>query len=238
MDFRTTEAAEDLGALVRTITESVCTPERQRELDGLDERFDRTLWQKLIEADVLSAAAPEAIGGGGFGVLEQTAVLVALGRQLAAVPYLESAVLAAGALAKFGSDALQQQWAAPAIKGEKILTVALDGEMGEGPVQAARTGDGYRLTGTRTQVGYGPVADAFLVPAETDSGTAIFLVSSGDSAVKVRSLSTTGRGSVGLLELNETQVDADRVVAGPEALSWLTTHHSLGRSAFQLGVLE
>src|SRR5690606_34944477 len=72
----------------------------------------------------------------------------------------------------------------------------------------------------------------------TDSGTAIFLVSSGDSAVKVRSLSTTGRGSVGLLELNETQVDADRVVAGPEALSWLTTHHSLGRSAFQLGVLE
>ena len=36
MDFKTTEAAEDLGGLVRTITESVCTPERQRELDGLD----------------------------------------------------------------------------------------------------------------------------------------------------------------------------------------------------------
>ena len=40
MDFTTTEAADDLGGLVRTITESVCTPERQRELDGLDERFD------------------------------------------------------------------------------------------------------------------------------------------------------------------------------------------------------
>ena len=37
------------------------------------------------------------------GVLEQIAVLEALGRQLAAVPYLESAVLAAGVLAKFGS---------------------------------------------------------------------------------------------------------------------------------------
>ena len=86
-------------------------------------------------------------------MLEQVAVLVALGRQLAAVPYLESAVLAAGALAKFGSEALQQEWAVPAINGEKILTVALDGEMGEGPVQARRpSGDGYRLTGTRTQV--------------------------------------------------------------------------------------
>ena len=85
---------------------------------------------------MLSAAAPESLGGGGFGVLEQVAVLIALGRQLAAVPYLESVVLGAGALAKFGSDALQQDWAVPAVDGEKILTVALDGEMGEGPVQA------------------------------------------------------------------------------------------------------
>ena len=121
---------------------------------------------------MLSAAAPESLGGGGFGVLEQVAVLTALGRQLSAVPYLESVVLGAGALAKFGSDALQQDWAVPAINGEKILTVALDGEMGEGPVQATASGDRYRLTGTRTLVGYGPVADAFLVPAETDSGAA------------------------------------------------------------------
>ena len=36
------------------------------------------------------------------GGLATIAVLVALGRQMAAVPYLESAVLAAGAFAKFG----------------------------------------------------------------------------------------------------------------------------------------
>ncbi len=36
MDFSMTEAAADLGGLVRTITESVCTPEHQRDLDGLD----------------------------------------------------------------------------------------------------------------------------------------------------------------------------------------------------------
>lgn len=71
-----------------------------------------------------------------------------------------------------------------AVSGDRILTVALDGEMGEGPVQAAGTGHGYRLTGTRTQVGYGPVADAFLVPAETDSGAAVFLVAAGDSGLR------------------------------------------------------
>ncbi|MGV0716319.1 acyl-CoA dehydrogenase family protein [Mycolicibacterium sp. XJ662] len=239
MDFKTTEASEDLGGLVRTITDSVCTPEHQRHLDGLDERFDRDLWAKLMEADVLSAAAPDAVGGGGFGVLEQVAVLVALGRQMAAVPYLESVVLGAGALAAFGSEAQQQQWAVPAVKGEKILTVALDGEMGEGPVKAQPSGDGgYRLTGSRTQVLYGPVADSFLVPAETDSGTTVFVVAADDAGVTVESLDTTGHGSVGHLALQGVELGADRAVGGDEVLAWLTTRASLGRSAFQLGVVE
>ncbi|RAV15215.1 acyl-CoA dehydrogenase [Mycolicibacterium sp. GF69] len=238
MDFKTTEASEDLGGLVRTIADSVVTPERQRELDGLEQRFDRTLWDKLIEADVLSAASPEALGGGGFGVLEQVAVLVALGRQLSAVPYLESVVQGAGALAEFGSEALQQEWAVPAIKGDKILAIALDGEMGQGPVQAQASDGGYQLTGSRAQVAYGPIADAFLIPAETDSGTRVFLVAASDPGVSVESLSTTGHGSIGHLELRGTQVDAGREVGDAAALAWLGIRGSLGRSAFQLGVLE
>src|ERR1700730_10571304 len=124
MDFSTTEAAQDLGGLVNTIVDSVCTPEHQRQLDGLDQRFDRELWSKLIDSDILSAAAPESLGGGGFGVLEQTAVLVALGRQLAAVPYLDSVVLAAGALARFGSPELQKQWDSDPGSGDKVRHVA------------------------------------------------------------------------------------------------------------------
>jgi alkylation response protein AidB-like acyl-CoA dehydrogenase len=238
MDFTTTEAATDLGGLIRTITEAVCTPEHQRDLDKLDERFDRELWRKLIDADVLSAAAPESVGGGGFGVLEQTAVLTALGRALACVPYLESVVAGAGALAAFGPAALQKDWAIPAVNGEKILTVATDGEMGQGPVQATADGSGYRLTGTRTQIGYGPVADAFLVPAETDSGVKVFLLSSGDTGMSVTSLNTTGHGSVGQLELHGAEVDDSRIVGGADVVSWLRCHETLGRTAFQLGVLE
>ena len=238
MDFTTTEAADDLGGLVRTITESVCTPERQRELDGLDERFDSELWGKLKDADILSTTAPESLGGGGFGVLEQVAVLVALGRQMAAVPYLESAVLAAGALAQFGSEYLQKEWAVPAINGDRIVAVALDAEMGEGPVQATANGSGYRLTGARTQVFYGPVAEAFLVPAETDSGTTVFVVAKDDAGVTVTSLDTTGHGSVGHLELQGVELGADRVVGGNDVVTWLTTYGTLGRSAFQLGVVE
>ncbi len=220
--------------------DSVCTPEHQRELDGLDQRFDRDLWRKLIDAGILSSASASSLGGDGFGALEQIAILVALGRQLAAVPYLESVALGAGALARFGSEELQQSWGAPAVKGEKTLSVALDGEMGDGPVQAAGAGAGagYRLTGTRTQVGFGPVADAFLVPAETDSGTAVFLVDADAPGVTVTALETTGLGSVGHLALDGTEVDDSRKVGGAEVVTWLSTLSALGRSAFQLGVLE
>ena len=238
MDFTRTEAAQDLSGLVGTIFDSVCTPQHQRSLDDLDQRFDKDLWRKLIDADILSTAAPESLGGGGFGVLEQTAVLTALGRQLAAVPYLESVVLGAGALARFGSADLQQQWAAPAVAGEKIVTVALDGELGQGPVQATASGDGFRLTGTRTLVPFGPVADAFLVPAETDAGTKIFLVAATDPGVAVTSLLTTGKNSSAELDLSGVEVGADRVVGDADALAWLATHKTLGYSAFQLGVLE
>jgi alkylation response protein AidB-like acyl-CoA dehydrogenase len=238
MDFSKTEASKDLSGLVATIVESICTPQHQKSLDALDQRLDTMLWRKLIDADVLSTAAPESVGGGGFGVLEQTAILTALGRQIAAVPYLESVVLAGGALAQFGSPALQQAWAAPAVAGEKIVTVALDGEFGQAPVKATATGDGFRLTGTRTQVPFGPVADAFLVPADTDSGTKVFLVPAGHAGVTVTALQTTGQNSAGELDLHGVDLSAEHLVGDGDALAWLSTHRALGLTAYQLGVLE
>lgn len=238
MDFSTTEAASDLGGLTGTIVDAVCTPDHQHQLDELDQRFDRELWGKLCEADIVSAAAPESLGGGGFGVLEQVAVLVGLGRGLAAVPYLESVVLGAAALARSDSPALQQEWGAPAVNGTKVLTVALSGEMGLGPVQAVDTGHGYRVTGTRTQVAYGPIADGFLVPAETDSGTGVFLVAANDRGVSLTALETTGLGSVGHLELSGVELDAGRRVGGADVDDFIRVRSALGHSAYQLGVLD
>ena len=83
-----------------------------------------------------------------------------------------------------------------------------------------------------------PVADAYLVPAETQSGVSVFLVAAADTGVSASALNTTGHGSVGHLELQGTEVDAGRVVGGEDVVGWLSTRGALGRSAFQLGVLE
>jgi len=110
--------------------------------------------------------------------------------------------------------------------------------MGEGPVRAQASGDGFTLTGTRTQVAFAAGADAFLVPAETDSGVGVFLVAAADSGVTVTALDTTGHGSIGALQLQGVAVGADRRVGGAEVADWLVTRNAFGRSAYQLGVLE
>jgi alkylation response protein AidB-like acyl-CoA dehydrogenase len=56
--------------------------------------------------------------------------------------------------------------------------------------------------------------------------------------VSVISLNTTGHGSVGHLELQGVELDDSRIVGGSDVVGWLRAHGTLGRTAFQLGVLE
>ena len=86
MDFAPTEASTDLTGLTRRIAGDRATPERLTEVNATADRTDRELWAELAKAGVLGAALPESVGGGGFGVLEQCAVLVELGRAGGAFP--------------------------------------------------------------------------------------------------------------------------------------------------------
>jgi 3-oxocholest-4-en-26-oyl-CoA dehydrogenase beta subunit len=54
----------------------------------------------------------------------------------------------------------------------------------------------------------------------------------------VTALDTTGLGSVGHLRLDGVEMDRQRVVGGEDVVSWIATMEVLGRSAFQLGVLD
>ena len=66
MDFTRTEAALIFRPRLDDRRQRV-HPEHQRSLDTLDQRFDTALRRRLIDADILSTAAPESVGGGGYG---------------------------------------------------------------------------------------------------------------------------------------------------------------------------
>jgi acyl-CoA dehydrogenase len=229
MDFTPTEAQRGLTELTRDIlTGRVTTDE-----------FDRPLWKELARAGVLAAALPQPAGGDGYGALERCAVLVELGRAVAPVPYLSTSV-AAAALTRFGDGEQIARWAAPAGRGELVLTAALGGE---GTVRAERAaGRWWVLTGATTAVPAAPYADLILVPASTVDGTAVFLVAPGDAGVTVERQHVAGGEGAGWLELSGTPLAGDRVLGDPasgvDIAEWLRAHVTVGACAAQLGVTE
>ncbi|HEV3068870.1 MAG TPA: acyl-CoA dehydrogenase family protein, partial [Streptosporangiaceae bacterium] len=250
MDFTQNEAERELADLSRRILTGRLTPERLRAVEAGD-GFDRALWADLAGAGILSAALPEVLGGAGLGLLAQCCVLTELGRAVAPVPYLASIMLGAGALARFGTPGQQQRWAAPAGRGEVILTAALAEEDGDDPRAPSVTaepvtgegeaGGGWRLSGVKTTVFAAPQAGLMLVPAATPPGVTVFLVDPAGGGVAVEPQRVTG-GTVGRVVLDGARLPADRVLGSPaegrEITRWLLSHATVGLCAWQLGVVE
>ena len=123
----------------------------------------------------------------------------------------------------------------PAVNGEKILTVALDGDMGEGPVQA--TGRRRRLPADRHPHPGRPTARSptrSWCPPKPIRAPRFSWSPPTTPGVTVTSLDTTGHGSVGHLELHGVELGADRVVGGGEVVvvadharhAWAAAHFS------------
>ncbi|WP_024793556.1 acyl-CoA dehydrogenase family protein [Tomitella biformata] len=243
MDFTRTEAQTDLAGLTRSICDKLVNNDRQRELDASEDHFDARLYAALAEAGVLAAALPESVGGGGFGPLEQSAVLTELGRALAAVPYLPSIVMAAGALAEFGSPS-QQQLAAKAATGQVVLTAAIVEDLNPDqrtPATTAELREGrWILNGAKTTVPAAPLAQAVLIPATTPDGVAVFVVDAADLAIE-RQVGTDFR-SLGSITLADVAVSQDRLLGtvadGAAVLDRLLDYATVGLCAEQFGILE
>jgi len=262
MDFLLNANDLELAALTRSILAGGRRSGAAADAAGLDEG----LWADLAKADVLSAGLPESLDGADAGLLAQCAVLTELGRVLAPVPYLESIVLGAGAVARFGTPEQQRRWAGPAGRGELLLTAALAEPDSDDPAQPATTAvpatpppasaarpahpsataapsaGGWVLSGVKTVVEAAPEADWLLVPAATPDGTAVFLVGAGAPGVTVARQQATGGLSTGQIVLADVGVPVDQVLgSGPDRLQaagWLAAHGTVGLCALQLGVLE
>ncbi len=214
MDFTPSEASADLAALTRRILDGKATHD-PHGTGG----FDTVTWTALGQAGVLDAALPSALGGGGFGLLEQCAVLTEIGRAVAAVPYLPSITMAASALAEFGTPELVDRWVLPVLRGERVLAVALSGF----------TASDGRVSGAQPAVAFGAFAHGFLVATPGE----VFLVDAAAPGVTVRPQQAVDHADAGLLEL----ADVPGVPLG-DIGEWLRLRGTVGVCAQQLGVVE
>jgi alkylation response protein AidB-like acyl-CoA dehydrogenase len=174
MDFDFSPEQKQLKEQVRRFLADRCDSAAVRRILDGPEPFDRALWRGLGELGCLGASIPEAYGGLGAGHLEACVIAEELGRAIAPVPYDTSIALAAECLVIAGSDAQKAGWLPKLASGEAIGTLAL--AEGPGRVRAAnlearceRVDGAPRLSGTKTPVPDGDVADVAIV-ATADAG--------------------------------------------------------------------
>ena len=184
--------------------------------------YDTGLWHTLAaEIGVAGLLIPESLGGAGASYREAAVVAEEVGRAIAPVPFLGSAVVATTALLSAGDTELLTALASGA------LTVALTVPFAAGPgklpvptirIEGAQPGDAagtYRLSGQVLGVADALPADVLLVPADgVPYGLyAVRVADAGVSTVPVVSLDQTRQ----LCDITLAAAPARQVAAGPAA---------------------
>ncbi len=133
----------------------------------------RDLWPKLAELGFGGLYVSEENGGSGLTRLDSTLVFEALSMACPSVAsFLSIHNMCAAMLDKFGSDSVKDRFLTPAITMEKVLSYCLT-EPGAGSdaaalkTRAARTNEGYSLTGTKAFISGGGYSDAYIVMCRT-----------------------------------------------------------------------
>ncbi|MEU2440356.1 acyl-CoA dehydrogenase family protein [Streptomyces rubradiris] len=162
-DLLYSEEEEALRAAVRDLLTDHCPPAGVLARTESDAPHDRSLWKSLAEDMGLAGLlVPEEQGGQGASHREAAVVLEELGRAVAPVPYLTSAVVATEALLACGDGELLSRLASGRTIG--ALAVGLH----TGPATGVRTVrlENGALHGELPGIADAAVADVLLVPAD------------------------------------------------------------------------
>ncbi|MET9773177.1 acyl-CoA dehydrogenase family protein [Streptomyces sp. NPDC006367] len=162
-DLLYSEEEEALRAAVRDLLTDHCDPAGVLARTESDAPHDLALWKTLAEGMGLAGLlVPEALGGQGATHREAAVALEELGRSVAPVPYLTSAVVATEALLACDAEDLLGELAS----GRRIGALAVGLHTAPGAACTAARVEGGALHGELTGVADAAVADVLLVPAD------------------------------------------------------------------------
>jgi alkylation response protein AidB-like acyl-CoA dehydrogenase len=188
--------------------------------------YDLPLWRTMTaELGLAGLLIPEELGGAGAGPREVAVVAEEVGRSVAPVPFLGSAVLATSTLL---SCAEPDPLLGALAQGERTATLAVP--LTTAPDTAFPQGiraEAGTLRGRVTSVVDLEVADAVLVPAYDEDGPAIYaldLPARGARVEAVVPLDLTRR----IADLTLESAPARRIAATAEAGAALTTALTMG----------
>src|SRR6478735_7795713 len=181
--------------------------------------FSRELWKAFAEMGFTGLLVPEIFGGSGLGAVEAGVVMEEIGRTLMPSPFLATAVLAASALSRGGSEA-QKAAHLPKISDGSLL--AIDEGAKHRPLQinlqAVRSGNGFKLSGAKAFVVDGHTADLLIVAARTGgaagerNGLTLFLVDPKAKGIAIERTAMVDSHNAARIEFADVEVNADHVL--------------------------
>jgi alkylation response protein AidB-like acyl-CoA dehydrogenase len=187
----------------------------------------------------------EEQGGAGLGLVELALVLEEMGRAAYPGPYFASVVLGGLGIQLGGSAAQKERWLPAIASGQArasaaLLEDALDWDPASTTATAAKTRDGWRLSGLKRFVPWAHVADVVLVPARAPEGVSLFLMdprAAGVTLTPMIGIDLSNRWSE--MRLDGVGVSADALMgrAGDAGglLDALLRRAAVGASAEMLG---
>lgn len=243
MDFTFTEEQQAALEAAQAVFADVApdgVPSPSLTPGAVADDFDRALWAKLAEADLLSLLLAPEYGGSGLDAIALCLVLRESAKALARVPLLESSA-AAYAVQAYGSDELKQRLLTRAARGEAVLTVAAHGRTGHDGAELAVTarpdGADWLLDGVQTAVAWAYNADFVLVPATAPEGRTVLAVvpRAAPGLSLAEQISTSGE-RLGELHLDSVRAPASDVITTDGAWDFLRDLLTTGTCALALGL--
>lgn len=248
--------SEEQELLRNTAREFVAEQSPVKELRRLRDAndpvgFSRDLWKQMAELGWAGIVLPEEHGGSGLGYAELGLVLEACGRTLAATPLVATSLLGANAVLLGGNDTQKKDVLPAVAKGERLLALALEEASHHAPyriaTRAEATANGYRLSGRKTFVLDGHVADQLVVVARTAGapggrdGLALFLVPKGARGLAVARTTMVDGRNAAKVTLDGVEVDRSAALGTPgrgaDVLDRVLDRATIGLAAEMLGTL-
>jgi len=184
-DLLYSDTEDALRDSVRRLFADRCPPElvaRAYDTNAPVPQDFSDIWRTLsVELGMAGLLVPESLGGAGASAREAAVVMEEIGRAVAPVPYLSSAVLATVALLRAGETETLSELAKGAVTA--ALVVPLSAAPGD-PVVGVSSGAGG-LTGTVSSVAGAAEADVLVVPVAGADGLELHTVSATASGVEV-----------------------------------------------------
>jgi alkylation response protein AidB-like acyl-CoA dehydrogenase len=253
MDFNYSEEQQMLADTLERFIADHYAIDTRRKLAASELGFSQAHWQQFAELGLLGLQVPEAHGGLNGTPADSLIVMNYIGRGLVLEPYLSTAVLAAGLLAKAGSESQQQQFLPAIAAGTRRIALATLEPAGRFDLwhiglRAARHEHGFVLNGKKCVVLHADSADALIVSTRTAgidnerSGVSLLLIDRHAPGVTINGFTNIDGQRSAEISFTDVLVNSDALIghldAGYELLEWTVDRGIAALCAEAVGCME